>query len=106
MSNIVTLHPTRKVMTTVHRVQFELVPRAVMEDLFYAAISVGWSADDGEISATPIDVQSDAGARLEALQKAVGDASQFTTPVEREMEVSARQASDHASSIAAGQSWT
>lgn len=81
MSNITPIHPTRRAVITAHQVTFELVPRAIIEDLFYAAIAVGWSADDGAYTAG----SQDAGDRLASLQSAVSAASQYTVPVEREI---------------------
>ncbi len=82
MNKVVPICKTRKVMTTVHQVTFDLVPRVVMEKLFYAAIAVGWAADDGLYSS---DWQ-DANDSLQELQDAVSAASQYTTSVEREVE--------------------
>lgn len=82
MSNVVQINPTQRVMRTAHRVTFDLVPRPVMEKLFYAAISVGWDADaDLYRSETP-----EAEVELSALQEAVSEASQYTVEVQHEAE--------------------
>ncbi|MDR0216202.1 MAG: hypothetical protein LBJ15_19705 [Comamonas sp.] len=81
MSNITPIRKTRRAVITAHQVTFELVPQAVIEDLFYAAIAVGWSAGDGAYTA---DGQ-DASDRLASLRSAVSAASQYTVPVEREI---------------------
>lgn len=65
MSNIIQLNQTRRVVGVVHRVTFDLVPRAVLEELFYAAIAVGWSADDEAYSSD----DKHAAEHLEMLQK-------------------------------------
>ena len=82
MSNVVPIIPARKVVITAHQVTFELVPPAVVEELFHAAIAVGWAADEGAYDSP----DADALARLEYLQKAVSAASQYTVPVEREVD--------------------
>lgn len=82
MSNITPIYPTRRVRAVVHQVTFDLVPRSVVERLFHAAIAVGWAADDGAYSAA----DHEALASLDALQKAVDAASQFTVPVEQEVD--------------------
>jgi hypothetical protein len=79
MSDIVNIKKTRRVVTTTHRVTFELVPRDVMEELFHSAIAVGWAADEDAYSAR--DGQS--AERLSSLMRAVGKASQYTVPEER-----------------------
>lgn len=82
MSNIAQIRPTRRVTVTAHRVTFELVPKEVVEKLFHAAIAVGWAAGDGEYTSENQEAQD----RLEHLMKVVGDASQYTVPVEHEVE--------------------
>lgn len=82
MSNVTPLRPTRRVTVTAHQVTFDLVPRNVLEEVFHTAIAVAWAADDGAYTAE----HQDADERLEALQKAVSAASQFTVPVEREVD--------------------
>lgn len=82
MSNVTPIRQTRRVNVTVHRVTFDLVPRAVVEELFYAAISVAWAAGDGEFTSDDAEAMD----RMEALQKAVSAASQYAVPVEREVE--------------------
>lgn len=82
MSNIVQLRPTRRVVSIAHRVTFDLVPRAVVEELFNAAIVVGWAAENEAYSC----VDREAAELMAALQKAVGAASQYTVPVEHEFE--------------------
>jgi hypothetical protein len=85
-SNVIPLRPTRRVVGIAHQVTFELVPRAVVEELFHAAIAVGWAADDDSYSSS----DPEAADRLAILRKAVGAASQYTVPVEHEYEVPAR----------------
>ncbi|MGB3069788.1 MAG: hypothetical protein WBC18_14635 [Ottowia sp.] len=82
MSNIVPIRPTRRVTITAHRVMYELVPPAILEQLFHAAIAVGWAAGDGAYSADNPDAQE----RLEDLERAVSAASQYTVPVEHEVD--------------------
>lgn len=82
MSNVVQLHKTRRVMVTVHQVTFDLVPREVLKAVFEASIAVAWMADDGEFTSD----SPEAIDRMEALQKAVNAASQYTIPIEREVE--------------------
>lgn len=82
MSNIVPIKPTRRVTITAHRVTFDIVPRAVMEQLFHTAIAVGWAAGDGAYKAE----HQEADERLDALQEAVNAASQFTVPVQHEVD--------------------
>lgn len=77
MSNITELRPTRRVTVTKHQVTFDLIPLRVIEDLFHAAIAVGWAADEDGYTAVDEETQE----RLASLQKAVSAASQFTTPV-------------------------
>lgn len=81
MSNIVTTHQPRQEVIPAHQVAFDLVPRAVIEDLFNAAISVGWAADNECYSARSQEARD----LLGALQKAVCAASQYTTPVSIEV---------------------
>lgn len=82
MSNVIQLRKTRRVMTTAHQVTFDLVPREVLKAVFDAAVPVAWMADDGEFtSADPEAID-----RMEALQKAVNAASQYTIPIVREVE--------------------
>lgn len=76
------LQPTQRVTITAHQVTFDLVPRNVLEEVFNAAIGVAWAADDGAYKAE----DQEAGERMEYLQKAVSAASQFTVPVQREVE--------------------
>lgn len=80
--NVIPLRPTRRVVGIAHQVTFELVPRAVVEELFYAAIAVGWADDDGAYSSS----DPEAADRLAILRKAVGAASQYTAPVAFEYE--------------------
>lgn len=82
MSNIAQIRPTRRVAVTAHRVTFELVPKEIVEKLFHAAIAVGWADGDGEYTSD----SQDALDHLEHLMKVVGEASQYTVPVEREVE--------------------
>lgn len=85
MSNIVPIKPTRQVTITAHRVTFDLVPRNVMEQLFHTAIAVGWALDNGDISMHT--EHPDAHEHLLVdLQKAVSVASQYTVPVEIEVD--------------------
>lgn len=81
MSNITTIHQPRQDAIPAHQVAFDLVPRDVMEDLFNAAISVGWAADNERYSAK----NQEARDLLAALQKAVCAASQYTIPVTLEV---------------------
>lgn len=86
MSNIVQIHPTRRVTVTAHQVTFDLVPRNVLEEVFHTAIAVAWAADEGAYDADSSDAdKAEAAERMEALQKAVSAASQFTVPVQREV---------------------
>ncbi|MFC4927859.1 hypothetical protein [Delftia deserti] len=82
MSNISQLHPTKRVTITAHRVAFDLVPRDVLEQVFHAAIAVAWAADEEAYVAEDCE----ANERLESLQKAVSAASQYTVPVEHEVD--------------------
>lgn len=82
MSNIAPIEPTRHVTITAHQVTFDLVPRNILEEVFYAAIGVAWAADDGAYRAE----DQEADGRMQYLQKAVSAASQFTVPVQREVE--------------------
>jgi hypothetical protein len=82
MSNITQLRPTKRVTITAHRVTFDLVPRSVLEQVFHAAIAVAWAADEGVYSAG----HPEAGERLESLQRAASAASQFTVPVQHEVD--------------------
>lgn len=80
MNNVVQLRPTKCVVGIAHQVTFDLVPRAIVEELFNVAISVGWAADNESY----ISIDSDAAELLSALQKAVSAASQYTVPVRHE----------------------
>lgn len=82
MSNITQNHPTRRVTIAAHRVMFDLVPRSVLEEVFHTAIAVAWAADDGAYKAE----HQEADERLDALQKAVSSASQYTVPVQHEVD--------------------
>lgn len=82
MSNVVAMLPTRRVTVTAHRVTFDLVPRAVLEQVFHTAIAVAWAADEGAYIAE----HGEADDRLADLQKAVSEASQFTVPVQHEVD--------------------
>lgn len=87
MSNITLLRPTRRVTTTVHQVTFDLVPRNLLEEVFHAAIAVGWAADEGAYDDDCGDAdKAEAAERMATLQKAVNAASQFTVPVQREVD--------------------
>lgn len=82
MSNVTQLRPTRRVTVTAHQVTFDLVPRDVLEEVFHTAIAVAWAADEGAYSAE----HHEADERLESLQRAVSAASQFTVPVQHEVD--------------------
>ncbi|KEH14050.1 hypothetical protein GY15_08935 [Delftia sp. 670] len=82
MSNVTQLRPTRRVTITAHQVTFDLVPRDVLEEVFHTAIAVAWAADEEAYSAE----HHEADERLESLQRAVNAASQFTVPVQREVD--------------------
>jgi hypothetical protein len=82
MSNVIPLRKTRRVLTTVHQVTFDLVPREVVESVFYTALAVGWGAEDGDVAgSTP-----EACARIESLITAISAAAQYTVPIEREVD--------------------
>lgn len=82
MNNVPPIRKTRRVTVTAHRVAFDMVPRHVVEELFHAAIAVGWAADDDAYFASDNEYR----ARLKALQAVVGEASQYTTPIEHEVD--------------------
>ncbi|GAB2531204.1 hypothetical protein [Simplicispira piscis] len=82
MSNITHLRQTRRVTIPAHRVTFDLVPRAVVEELFFAAVAVGFAADEGAYSAHDANAQE----RLDGLHAAATKAAQYTVPVEIEVD--------------------
>lgn len=82
MSKVVQIRPTRRVTITAHQVAMDLVPRTAIEELFNAAIAVGWAADDEAYNAR----DDESAERLAALIVAVNKASQYTVTVERELD--------------------
>lgn len=83
MSNIIPIRPTRRVSITAHRIEFDLVPRPVMERLFNAAIAVGLFSDD---MATYVTGNEKADACLAELVDAASTAAQYTAPVQIEVD--------------------
>lgn len=84
MSNVIPLHPTRRVSITAHRITFDLVPRDVMERLFNAAIAMGFAS--GDDMSTYVTGDEHADACLAELLGAVSAASQYTVPVQIEVD--------------------
>lgn len=87
MKNVTPLRKTRRVRITAHRVTFDLVPRNIIEEVFHAAIAVGWAASDGAFDSDSNDYdRAEAAERIATLQKAVSAASQYTVPVHIEVD--------------------
>lgn len=87
MSNIVQIRPTRRATITAQLVCFDLVPRDVLENVFHAAIAVAWADGDGAYSTEDAEGHE----RMQSLQKAVSAASQYTVPVQREVDEPIKQ---------------
>lgn len=83
MSNIVSLHPTRRASITAHRVTFDIVPRDVKERLFNAAIAVGLF---DEYFGTCVTGNEEADERMAELVSAASVAAQYTVPVQIEVD--------------------
>ena len=66
-------------ITAVNRIKVELVPPALAEDLFYAAIAVAWSADS-DLYKTDCGY---AAGNLCILQKLASDIAKYSVPVDR-----------------------
>lgn len=80
MSNITPNQPTRTVTVPVSRVTFDLVPRHVVENLFYLAINFVWASDEEEYH-----FESETAKEMyDRLQDAVSEASHYTVEVMRE----------------------
>ena len=78
MSNVVQLRKSNEYHGIAHRVTLSLVPPALVEKLFYAAISVGWAAGEEEYSSA----NDNAAEKLEDLRALVSEASQYTVPID------------------------
>lgn len=89
MSNVVQLPTPKQYSGIAHRVVFDMVPRAIVEKLFHAAIAVGWAADEDEYRSE----NAEAVERMKALMDAVSAASEFTVPVDHQ--TGAPRANEH-----------
>lgn len=79
MSNVIQMRPTNRFVGISHQVTIDLVPRVIVEQLFYAAIAVGWASENEAYSCADLEAEE----LMTALQKAVSAASQYTVPVKR-----------------------